>query len=94
MAFSCLHKVNRLFVLQPPSACYDFSLRFIQVDEAAGRQDRLHCQILAADISVSRVELGKIFQVNERNRTPLFHSIEHNIFRRPQPKIVAREYNR
>jgi hypothetical protein len=60
VAVASLHKINRAFIFRAPGAFYNAVFRFIHLNETSRRQNRIHSEILHADISVSEVAIGEL----------------------------------
>src|SRR5438093_446544 len=72
VSVASFHEVDGALVLGTPRAFDDLVARLIDLDEAAGRQNGKHGEILHADVAIGEVAVGKLRQVGEGNQAPLF----------------------
>src|SRR5712671_1083487 len=77
MTIPGFHEVDGTLVFRPPRSFYDFIPRFIDLNEAAGRQDRVHGKVLIANVAVGEIGDSELGEIGERDHPPLFdHSSE------------------
>jgi hypothetical protein len=55
-----LHKVDGAFVLGPPQTLHHLVFGFVDLDEAARRKNRVHGEILVADVAVGEITVGEL----------------------------------
>src|SRR5665811_782133 len=73
MPLASFYKVDGTFVLRAPRAFHHFMPGFVDLDKAAGRQNRVHGEILGADVTISEFAVGKLRQVGDGDQSPLLH---------------------
>jgi hypothetical protein len=54
------HEVDGTFVLRPPRSLHNFVLLFIHLDEASRRKNRIHGEILVADVAIGKIAVGEL----------------------------------
>jgi hypothetical protein len=57
------HKVDGAFILGAPCTFHHLIPGLIHLNEAAGRKNRIHGEILVADVPVSKIAVRKLSQV-------------------------------
>ena len=72
MAISGLDKINRALIFRTPATFRHLALSFINLNETARRQNRIHRQVFTANVTVGVVNLRQSFQIDKRDRSPLF----------------------
>src|SRR4029077_7696595 len=72
MSVASFHKINGPLVFGTPRPFQDAIARFIDLNKTSRRQDRVHGEILSANISIREVTVGELGQVRDRNQSPLF----------------------
>src|ERR1022692_1977087 len=55
-----LDKIYRAFILGTPRAFHHFILSFVDLDEAAGRKNRVHREVLVPDVAVGKIAVGEL----------------------------------
>jgi len=63
MSVAGFHKIDGAFVLRAPRAFHHFISGLIDLDETAGRKNRVHGEILVADVSVSKIAVGELGKI-------------------------------
>jgi hypothetical protein len=54
------HKIDGTFVLGAPQTLHHLAFGFVDLDEAAGRKNRIHGEILVADVAVGKITVGEL----------------------------------
>src|ERR1035437_8566080 len=68
MAVASFHKIEGTFVFRAPGSFPRLVLRLVDLYETAGRQNRIHGEIVGADIAVGEIAVGKLRQVGDGNQ--------------------------
>src|ERR1035437_1362979 len=66
-----LEEIDWALVFGTPAAFLDFPQRFIDLDEAPGKQQRVHGEVLGANVTVGIFALLKPLKGGQRHRSPL-----------------------
>ena len=71
MSIARFHKIDGPFVFRSPHPFHHLITLFVDLDEAARRQDRVHGEILVPDVAVGKIGMGELRQISQRYQAPL-----------------------
>src|SRR5258708_39985593 len=73
MSLASLYEIYRTLILATPQSFHHFILALIHLNETARPQNRVHGEILVADISVGEITVSELRQIRQRHHAPLLH---------------------
>src|SRR5450755_2417563 len=71
VALAGFYKIDGTLVFRAPGAFHHLILGLVDLYKTARRKNRIHGEILGADIAISEIGVGKLREVGDRNQSPL-----------------------
>src|SRR5438477_13070767 len=71
VAFTGFYEINGTFILRTPRSLQYFISGFIDLDEAAWGQNRIHGEIVSANVAVGEIGVSKLREISDGHQSPL-----------------------
>src|SRR5258708_9474396 len=73
MSVASFHEINGALIFGAPQTLHYLILLFVDLNEAAGWKNRIHREILVADVAVGEIAVRELGKIGERHQAPLLY---------------------